>query len=264
MQLSRWRRDRALSCPSAGHRRRCRAGGKARLGVLPSRACSHPHHAAVQLLMLVTVLGVALVQSLLLRHRLPRLLWPCALLMPGRWRRPSGMPSGTLSIHTSVCQCHGTQSQCCGVQTITANCSMEAVCRRCSTRPAAVPEGLRACASARLRRLALCRQACPHPETLPRHAVGPTLLSRARHGPRGEVGRAGSRRYGLAGRLMQPGSHMLPYGVINLFLSPPLVLTSSADHLGGRLPRSCAAKAQSAGAHAAVPAADTGAACNAL
>lgn len=38
---------------------------------------------AVQLVMLFTVLGVALVQALLLRHRLPRLLWPCALLMLG-------------------------------------------------------------------------------------------------------------------------------------------------------------------------------------
>lgn len=50
------------------------------------------------------------------------------------------MPSGTLSILISVCQCHGTHSQCSGVQTITANCSMEAVCPRCSARPATVPE----------------------------------------------------------------------------------------------------------------------------
>lgn len=31
--------------------------------------------------MLFTVMGVALVQSLLLRHRLPRLIWPCAAAM---------------------------------------------------------------------------------------------------------------------------------------------------------------------------------------
>ncbi|PRW59246.1 colon cancer-associated Mic1 [Chlorella sorokiniana] len=37
----------------------------------------------IQLVMLFSVLGVALVQALLLRHRLPCLLWPCALLMLG-------------------------------------------------------------------------------------------------------------------------------------------------------------------------------------
>ena len=37
-----------------------------------------PTHPAVQLCMVFTVVGVALVQWLLLKHTLPRLLWPCA------------------------------------------------------------------------------------------------------------------------------------------------------------------------------------------
>lgn len=48
--------------------------------LLPSRHSSHP---AVQLVNMFTVLGVALVQSVLLRHRLPLSIWPCSAVMLG-------------------------------------------------------------------------------------------------------------------------------------------------------------------------------------
>lgn len=49
----------------------------------------------VQLINMFTVVGVALVQSLLLRHRLPWVIWPAMAVMLGggeawRWRRPAG------------------------------------------------------------------------------------------------------------------------------------------------------------------------------
>lgn len=91
----------------------CAWAGAARLSTRPSTRCCSPACPAlpagfvdpsvVQLINMFTVVGVALVQSLLLRHRLPWVIWPSMVVMLG------GGEAGPLIPHQSPA-CQGLQS----------------------------------------------------------------------------------------------------------------------------------------------------------